>query len=213
MFISRTLWTTVLLACFVAVTYLLYEIAVKLSYPPRSTKITTNLESSIPIPAFTLCNNNMYNKSTFFKDPKAAVLTSMAIQALLAAGIDQASKEAMLASVGTTAGEAQSFLSKNHTTDNMTDAYIRSSHTKEASILQALDIKAGHVSFYDNITSQLTDMGHCYAYDNPHHVITGPGVSGGVMLWLHVHPEEYTFGDLDYYNEGFKVYSISLILP
>lgn len=63
--------------------YLFLQIGLKLSDPPITTRLTTSLEKSIALPAFTLCNLNVFNKTAIATDPGLGAAAQLVLNGLL----------------------------------------------------------------------------------------------------------------------------------
>ena len=199
----RYIWTFVICLGLAGMVYLLYNIAEKLINPPLVTKVTTKLEKTISLPAFTLCNYNSYNKSLLKTDSEMAATGNYFISGILK-DIDPIERAQALQMMGL---DVASIGTMEVNAVNLTHMFYKLAHSKEASIKVALN-RATRDKLIDKINYKPTDMGICLTYHDPNHAISESGARAGIELILDVHSDQYMYSEHGSSDmEGFKVIS------
>ena len=164
--------------------------------------MTTRYEGNLTIPAITLCNLNPYNRTAVFLK-KDSPIQRLLIEGILSNSDPPEIQRFVLAHYGLNLDD---WTMRDRTTEfpNLTDAFLKAAHTKQASILGAFNL-ATRQQVMDKISITPTDLGFCFLYQNDKHVIFEAGAQAGLELYLNIHTEEYMINEYDGLEEGFKV--------
>ena len=199
------IWLFIVLGCIGCTIWLLGQMINKMVDPPIATKMSSTYEKKLTLPDITICNLNKYNKSVVYKEGN--YMGELFVEGLLSRETREEA-ERILRLAGENIEEwEQRVANINHTARqfvNVTDEFLKVAHTKEASIIGAINLGTGETVKH-KFTETITDQGSCFTYHNEKHIIYNGRINEGLSLFLDLHTEEHTADESDTNIEGFAV--------